>query len=1695
MSGKDKVEVVSTVKTRSQRSRHSPVDKDKRVEPKDTSTKDKTKKPEEKPKKPREKAKKPNVDQDQESSILNMSLFGDRRLGAEVEEGGDQTDSSGDSSEEGVPSVDSKLHVSLEDVKAGLPGKGKIGVGDKASKKRTSQGSLTPSELIRINLEIRKMELEGKKLEFESKNKELASRDKKLELASRDKELKMKHDLEMAKLQLAKTSKVSGSKDGDKDKEKLENVVSNLPPRIDLPRMYEHNFNLDSYLVVFERLATAQGWSRNKWVSRLTSQFNARCQEIFSRIAVSSCQDYDQVKLKLLEGYNLGPETYRKNFKKLERNPTENFKEFAIQLEDVFQKWINGIKCTSFEDLKQTLLLEKFYSSIPKELVALLRDKNLKNLSEASKLADEFDSYREKVFSSQKVTFKENSYSQSNKNPSNDSRMSRIDDYNQTRSAFPKFGNANRNYYNSNDKQRSNSLGSQDIRKSWHNNNLANRNGVNQNQPRVNHNFASPHNQTRPYFRSNRVNFVKTDQSHTRSFSHEAKFCRYCKRAGHLKEQCYFLKLFCNKCQRNGHTEINCYQNKQPYNAFVQTKIPEIHKLFDKEVMQSATVNKVPVQCLRDTGSSISLIRKDLIPNLQLLPELTVCTTAFNTRHTIPLAIINISTKEGIGKLKVGIVEDLQVDLILGNDVKQLKANSDEFNAAITRSRAKMLETVDEIDEPENEQGSELAKMNSYEIEAENNQIDENVTTTEIPVEQEKLNLFKLEPLKGTSRQAMINEQQQDPTLARVRKAISSGLITSDNQQKNATHYYERNGMIFRKFYFENPTKLGAVSSLKQLVVPSKYRRAILSIGHDDPLSAHVGISKCKSIILRNFYWPGIFKDIKQYITSCESCQKVCKKTKRTKVPMVMTPTASRPWDKMIYDVVGPLEKSTQGSKYLLVVVDVHSHYPFAFPLRSIESKHIARTLVNLFSHIGIPRILQHDQASNFSSKMMKQLTALLGIEDIRSSCYRPESNALVERLNGTIKKLIRTCLVGKNLNQWETVLPLVLFAIRATKHATTQLSPFNLVFGYNVRGPLDIVKELWVDEPPGEHPQDLHEYVLDLRKTMRVLSQQAVEREVETKEAIKERFDRSAEMVEFQEGDLVYLMIPQKVSSLSVSWEGPYKILKRLGLVTYQVLVHDKHKKVRVVHTNMLRRYVPRISCFVNSSEEGEEEFSNVVPASFPSTVERTVTSEDVVINPELEPSQRSQLRELLKKYDSIFSNIPGSTNVLRHQIRTINDIPIKCAPYPIPQALIPVAQKEIEVALKLGLISPVINEVNPSGYASPTLLVRKKEQGQFRLCIDHRKLNSNSIGQCYRIADAAKLIDKVSQAGFLSLTDLTRGYNQLRIVDEDVHKTGFLCLGKHYVCNYMSFGLAGAPSTFQLCMDIVLAGMEHFAVAFLDDICIFSQSFEDHLRHLEAVFNALRAANLTANPTKVKLCMNELKFLGYQVGGGKKKVDFDKVELLEHIKIPTTKREIRSYLGCVGFFKNFIPRYSELAAPLTDLLKKTSSELIPWSREAQDSFVGLKSALQHAPVLISPNFTKPFYVSVDSSLVAVGGVLSQKCEGQLKPVLYIGRKFNPTESRLAAVERECLGILSVLNKLRYYLLGRHFYLITDAKSLLFLKDAASRSSKLMRWSLLIAEYDFTISHMAGKLLVVPDYLSRNVDHRDPPLTELVKK
>ena len=441
-------------------------------------------------------------------SKLDMALFGDVDLGGEA-----SSDSSSERSQgTDVSSVASNLQISCDDLKQKKQKASKIG--SKVSSKPGSEGSLTKSELFRINMEIKKLELEGKnkKLELEGKRLKFMDKQEERKILDKQEERKImildKHEerkFKLKKLELG--SKREGSKHGDKEakhesKEELKGdckevketekpkfessllqekfTINHTPLRAEVPRMYEVDFNLDNYLIVFERLAVAQGWSRDKWVSRLTTQFNAKCQDIFSRIPVDSCQDFEIVKQKLLEGYNLGPETYRKSFKLLERIQNENFKDFALKLQEVFSKWIKGINCDSFEQLKQILLLEKFYSSIPKELVALLKDKKVTSLDEASKLADLFDSYREKVFSNQ-GTIAAREYSQSKyPNLNQNNRESRFDSLRGSRpttsnDARNSFSNNNSNYFHKGNEHkgfRSNSHNSfYGNRKPWHNNN------------------------------------------------------------------------------------------------------------------------------------------------------------------------------------------------------------------------------------------------------------------------------------------------------------------------------------------------------------------------------------------------------------------------------------------------------------------------------------------------------------------------------------------------------------------------------------------------------------------------------------------------------------------------------------------------------------------------------------------------------------------------------------------------------------------------------------------------------------------------------------------------------------------------------------------------------------------------------------------------------------------------------------------------------------------------------------------------------------------------------------------------------------------------------------------------------------------------------------------------------------------------
>jgi RNase H-like domain found in reverse transcriptase/Reverse transcriptase (RNA-dependent DNA polymerase)/Integrase zinc binding domain/Integrase core domain/SCAN domain len=1461
----------------------------------------------------------------------------------------------------------------------------------------------------------------------------------------------------------------------------------NISSRSDAPKMTEENFNIDVYLTVFERTARAQCWPEKLWVAKLSTQFNRKAQEIFARMDDDICQEYRLVKEKLLEGFNVGPDHYRNKFNNMNRTTDENFKEYAVRIGDIMKKWLTGMECEDFERLVQILMIEKFYATVPRELVSMIKDKHVKTLKEASKLADELDTYRDKMFSRRSATLDNRNVE---RHQSRDSREQYQHNINERRgqNGFYRSNSFNRGF-NNNNQMRNNSFNRARSNSNGWNFNRQYQNNY-QNQKYNQNNNSQGYGPGRTTYPNNkqpfhRVNFVKAPDVRTfergsaaRSNSNE-NVCRICKKYGHAMKQCNLYKpRYCKICKTETHDTEKCYKNRSNINAFVSELNNNLFP-YGEEMMINAVIEGQNIKCLRDSGSTITLIKEGLVKSSEPAREYTVCSTAFGTKHTIPLVWINLKTTYGTGRMKVGVVQDLPVDCIIGNDILTLGAKMNTC-AATTRSQAALNETnmreLELQDMAEPKRGFKV-KLDNIKEEEEPNETTENVRVTE----EEENEIFKLEALQGVTKETFMKEQQVDKTLVRVRLAIGK---VAESKKENATHYFIDKGLIYRKYYPTKLNYLGAKSSLKQLVVPAKFRRAILSISHDSPLSSHVGVAKVQAGLLSRFYWPGIFRDALQYVRTCKQCQLIGKVVKKTKAPMIITPTIDKPFSKIIMDVVGPLDKSNAGNIYMLVIVCAHTHYPEAIPMKSVDAKRVAAELVKLFARVGICDVVQTDQGSNFMSSLMEQLYKTLGVKHIKSSPYRPETQGVVERLNGTIKRLLKTCLVGKDIRNWDQVLPLVLFSIRSAKHESVGYTPFQLLYGYDIRGPLDIIKELWTQEE--SQGKDVHQYVLDLRSSMRELAKIAAKNESENKIKTKIRYDKGTKETDLKVGDKVYVLLPYKCHSLSPIWQGPYEILEKVGPVDYIVYLYDRVKKKRVVHINMMRKYEPRISCFVIK----EEDFDVAGPASFPSSVERTMTYKDVKIPSELNEEQKGQASRVMLKYEKIFSDLPGATKLVRHQIRTIDDKPVFVKPYPIPQALISEVEKEIKIGLDLGLIEPVVNNINPTAYAAPTVVVKKKEEGKIRCVIDWRLLNAKTIQQRYQIPNANHLIDKVSSAKYLTLCDLCRGYNQVQINPEDVHKTGFLCLGRHYVCKYMSFGLQGSSSTFQMLMDKVLESMEDYAVCYIDDVCIFSSSWEEHLEHLDRVFAALEEHGLTVKPSKVQLGQKQIKFLGHKVGNGARRIDDSKIHTLNDMRVPRTKKEVRSLLGFVNFYKSYIPKFSDLCIPLTSLLKKDSSEIVAWTKDTERAFKDLKSAMSCAPVLISPDFDKLFYLEVDSSMYATGACLSQMVNNVCRPILFISKKFAESETKLSALERECLGLLIIVTKLKYYLLGRRFILLMDAQPLIYLKTKSSTSAKLLRWSLRLAEYEFDISHVAGKRMITSDYLSRYIDYQNENVT-----
>lgn len=294
------------------------------------------------------------------------------------------------------------------------------------------------------------------------------------------------------------------------------------------------------------------------------------------------------------------------------------------------------------------------------------------------------------------------------------------------------------------------------------------------------------------------------------------------------------------------------------------------------------------------------------------------------------------------------------------------------------------------------------------------------------------------------------------------------------------------------------------------------------------------------------------------------------------------------------------------------------------------------------------------------------------------------------------------------------------------------------------------------------------------------------------------------------------------------------------------------------------------------------------------------------------------------------------------------------------------------------------------------------------------------------------------------------------------------------------MPFGLKNAPAHFQRIVSSIFAGLEN-VMAYIDDIIVISETFEEHVAHLREVFSIIKAKNLTVKPSKCRFFQHEVEFPGHFVGRGLLSPLEAKVHAITHYVRLVTKRGIRSFLGLINYYRRFVKNYSQIASPLYDMTTKDSPDELTWTPETDSAFNQLKTALTSDSILLAPDFSKPFTLTTDASYSGIGAVLSQQdSEGYHRPIAYHSRKLKPAERNYSVTEIELLALVNATQHFKLYLLGTKFHVITDHKALLSAEKLFKANKRLTRWSLLLADFDFDITYKPGSLNTNADALSR---------------
>jgi hypothetical protein len=457
-----------------------------------------------------------------------------------------------------------------------------------------------------------------------------------------------------------------------------------------------------------------------------------------------------------------------------------------------------------------------------------------------------------------------------------------------------------------------------------------------------------------------------------------------------------------------------------------------------------------------------------------------------------------------------------------------------------------------------------------------------------------------------------------------------------------------------------------------------------------------------------------------------------------------------------------------------------------------------------------------------------------------------------------------------------------------------------------------------------------------------------------------------------------------------------------------------------------------------------------------------------------ELDESLPSVVISLLQEYEDVFPNdVPSGLPPIRGIEHQIDFVPGATIPNRPAYRSNPEETKELQRQVEELLAKGHVRE-SMSPCAVPVLLVPKKD-GTWRMCVDCRAINNITVKYRHPIPRLDDMLDELHGSCIFTKIDLKSGYHQIRMKEGDEWKTAFKTKYGLYEWLVMPFGLTNAPSTFMRLMNHALrAFLGRFVVVYFDDILVYSKSLDEHIDHLHCVLTVLRKEKLYANLKKCSFCLDKVVFLGFVVGAKGITVDEEKVKAIKEWPTPKSITEVRSFHGLASFYRRFVKDFSTLAAPLTEIVKKSVG--FKWGSEQDRAFIEIKERLCGAPLLALPDFSKTFEIECDASGIGIGAVLMQ----EKRPIAYFSEKLNGAVLNYPTYDKELYALVRALETWQHYLWPKEFVIHTDHESLKHLKGQGKLNRRHAQWMEFIETFPYVIKYKQGKENIVADALSR---------------